>query len=502
MHPDFKKQRSEAPLTRITRIDTNLSINLERRGQPWLKNVRRVGCVSVVLLAVLLAGCAHFEPKPISPEQTADAFDARSLTNEDLRAFLATNQVPVPGPREGWDLKALTLTAFYYQPALAEARMQLLTAQAARITAGERPNPSVSVTPAYDNQIPGNYSPWIVPLTFDVPIETAGKRGKRMASAEHQAEAARWDLAGTVWQVRSQVRTALLNIYAARETESLLAKQEMAQSNVVRLLQGQLEAGRVSDFEVSQARTGLATAQLADQDAAGKSAQACVELARALGLPARALNGVKLSFAGLKEFPRDLTRPSVRRAALLNRADVRSALASYAASQSDLQLEIANQYPDLHLGPGYAWNNGNAGDNQWELGLTVTLPLLNQNQGGVAEAEAKRTQAAAHFLTVQANAVADIDSALAGYRAALQQVATAKLLLGSSQKQLDSVRAQEQAGETDPLAVANAEVEYVTGAQARLNALVQAQQALGQLEAAVQSPLTLNPNFLTRDEHR
>jgi outer membrane protein TolC len=469
---------------------------------PWIKSFRLVGSVSVIFTAGMLAGCAHFEPKPISPEQTADAFEARSLTNEDLRAFLATNGMTVPGRREGWDLKALTLTAFYYQPALAEARAQLLTAQAAKITAGERPNPSVSVTPAYDNQIPGNYSPWIVPLTFDVPIETAGKRGKRVASAEHQAEAARWDLAGAVWQVRSEVRTALLGVYAARETESLLAKQELAQSNVARLLTEQFEAGSVSDFEVSQARTALATAQLARQDAAGKAAQARVELARALGLPAAALNGVKLSFAGLNEFPRDLTRPEIRRAALLNRADVRSALASYAASQSDLQLEIANQYPDLHLGPGYAWNNGNAGDNQWELGLTVTLPLLNHNQGGVAEAEAKRTQAAAHFLTVQATALADIDSALAGYRAALQQVATAKRLLGGAQHQLDSVRAQAQAGETDPLAVANAEVEYVTGAQARLNALVQAQQALGQLEAAVQSPLTPNPSFLTTDEHR
>ena len=108
-------------------------------------------------------------------------------------------------------------------------------------------------------------------------------------------------------------------------------------------------------------------------------------------MPTRALDGVKFSFAALNQFPRELTRPEVRRQALLNRADVRGALAEYAASQSALQLEIANQYPDLHLGPGYAWNTGNAGDNEWELGLTVTLPVLNHNQGPVAEAEAKRT---------------------------------------------------------------------------------------------------------------
>ncbi len=442
-------------------------------------------------ILVFVAGCATFHPQPISPEKTAAAFDARTLTDGRLRAFLETNRVTVPGPHDAWDLKQLTLAAFYYQPALAEARAQLLAAQAAKITAGERPNPSVSVTPGYDSQIPDTPSPWIVPVSFDLPIETAGKRGKRIAEAEHLAEAARWSLVGTAWQVRSQIRAALLNFYSARETEALLARQEMAQSNVVRLLAGQLAAGAVAGFEVTQARTALATVQLSRQDAVGKANQARVELAHALGVPTRALDGVKLSFAELNRFPRELTRPEIRQQALLNRADVRGALAEYAASQSALQLEIANQYPDIHLDPGYGWNTGSAGDNEWELGLTLTLPVLNHNQGPVAEAEAKRAQAAAHFLAVQANAIAEIDGALAGYRAALQQVATARALLDNSQKQLDSVRAREQAGETDPLAVANAEVEFATGAQNRLNALVQARQALGQLEDAVQSPLTL-----------
>ena len=48
----------------------------------------------------------------------------------------------------------------------------------------------------------------------------------------------------------------------------------------------------------------------------------------------------------------------------------------------------------------------------------------------------------------------------------------------------------------DSLAVAGAEVEFNTGAQNRLDALVKAQQALGQLEDAIQSPLTLPASTL------
>jgi outer membrane protein, heavy metal efflux system len=477
----------------------------ESKNPARLRIVRRsaFGVQGSMFFVLLLAatGCATFHPRPISPEKTAAAFDTRSLTNENLRAFLETNHVTGEWPRRSWDLAALTFAAFYYQPALAEARAQWASAQAAKITAGARPNPTVSVTPGYDSQIPGNFSPWLVALNLDVPIETAGKRGKRLAQAGHLSEAARWKFVSAAWQTRSRLRAALLNLYAARETESLLTRQEAAQSNVVRLLEGQSVAGAVSDFEVTQARVALDTTRLARQDADGQRRQARVQLANALGLPLRALAGVKLSFAGLNQFPGQLTQPEVRRQALLNRADVRGALAEYAASQSALQLEIANQYPDVHLGPGYGWNTGNAGDNEWTLGLAVTLPVFNQNQGPIAEAKAKRAEAAAHFLTVQTTAIGEIDSALAGYQAALQQAATARALLDNLQKRLNSVRAQAEAGEVDPLMVANAEAEFGAGAQNRLGTLVKAQQALGQLEDAVQSPLTLPPSKLDAVGH-
>jgi outer membrane protein TolC len=447
-----------------------------------------------ILVAFILAGCARFHPQSISPDQTADAFDARSLTNANLQAFLVTNHITGPWPRRSWDLDALTLAAFYYQPALAEARAQWASVRAAHITAGQRPNPTVGFTPTYDITTP---PPWILGVTWDIPIETAGKRGKRIAQANHLCEAARWNFISAAWQTRSRVRAALLNLYAARETESLLARQESAQSNVVRLLEGQFAAGVVSSYEVTQARVTLGTTRLARQDATGQYGQARVQLANALGLPLRALDDVPFSFAGLDQFPQELTAPEIRRQAILNRADVRGALAEYAASQSALQLEIAKQYPDLHLGPGYELDQT---DNKWSLGVTLELPILNHNQGPVAEAKAKRQEAAAHFLTVQTTAIGEIDSALAGYNAALQKSATATALLDNLQKQLDSAHAQAQVGETEPLALANAEAEHAAGAQNQLDAVVKAQAALGQLEDAVQSPLTLPPATLNAAE--
>lgn len=453
----------------------------------WQSHPNPCKAAWLAFILIALVGCVHYQAHPLAPEKTAAALVARSLNDDGLHRFLARNlgRDFAVWPPAAWDFELLALAAYYYQPNLDVARAEWKVAMAGKVTAGERPNPSLGLSGTYDTT---TAPPWIPGVTLDVPIETAGKRGYRLTQAQHLTDAARWNLLTTVWRVRSGVRAALLDLYSARETESLFARQEAAQADVVRLLEGQLAAGNVADFEVTQARIALDTTRLARQQAHREDAEALASLADAIGLPVTALQDVPLSFAGLDEFPAAMTAPEVRRQAILNRADLRGALAEYAASQSALQLEIANQYPDIHLGPGYEFDQT---DNKWTLGVSLTLPILNQNQGAIAEARAKRELAAAHFLAVQAKAMGEIDLALVGYQAAWQQSVTVGALLGNLQKRLDSVRAMQQAGELDALAVADAQVEFNTGALSRMDALVKAQQARGQLEDALQSPLVL-----------
>ena len=452
------------------------------------------------VLALALSGCAHFQPRPISPARSLAAYEDRSLLRPDLEAFLAANHVTTPAPGRRWDLKALTLAAFYYQPSLAYARAQLWAAQAARITAAERPNPSLSISPAHDSGIPGAPNPWIVPLSMDWPIETAGRRGDRMAVARHLSAAAHWDLIGTVWEVRNRLRAALLARYAAHRSEVLLVRQEAAQRTVLKLLEGQFKAGGVSGYELTQARITLDRTMLARQAQEGQIREARIALAGALGVPVRALRSVRFSFADFSDFPQNLTRPEVRRDALLGRSDVRAALERYAASQAALKLQIARQWPNIHLGPGYAWNAQLAGDSEWQLGLSVTLPVLNHNQGPIAEARARRRAVAARFIAVQADAVGQIDRALSAYYSALARMQTANALLGNLRRELTATREQVRAGERQPLDLANAKVTFYAAVQSRLAADLSAQQALGALEDAVQSPLTLSPSAVRSAE--
>jgi outer membrane protein TolC len=260
---------------------------------------------------------------------------------------------------------------------------------------------------------------------------------------------------------------------------------------VLRLLKGQLQAGNVSSYEVAQARIALDRVLVARQAVVGRLRQSRILLAGAIGVPLTALTEVRFSFADLRALPLALTRPAVRQEALLERADVRAALERYAASQSALQLQIARQWPDIRLGPGFAWNAQLAGDHKWDLGLSLPLPILNQNQGPIAEAKARRALAAAHFRLVQANAITQIDGAVTAYDSARAQLEATNSLLRGLRRALHSVVAEVKAGELQPLDLANARLAYQAGTQQRLAVFIKAQQALGRLEYALQNPLTV-----------
>lgn len=437
----------------------------------------------------LVAGCARFHPQPLSPAETAAGLESRSLDNPDLKAFLEKNlkRELSTWPAAKWDFEMLTLAAFYYQPSLDVARARWAVAEAGKITAGGRPNPTLNVTPGY-NTTTLTPSPWMPLGSLDIPIETAGKRGYRIAQAAGLSESARLNIASVAWQVRSGVRRSLAALQAAQEAEVLLREQQGFQTQNLGLLERQHEAGAVSAFEVSQAGIAADNARLALRDAERQSAEVRVQLAEAVGVRASALEGVKFTFESWGELPGEAALADARRQALLNRSDILSGLADYAASQAALQLEIAKQYPDVHLQPGYQFDQG---DNKWSLGITVELPVLNQNQGPIAEAKARRAEAVARFNALQASVLSEIDRAVAGYRAALQKRADADELLARSQKQEQRSRAMLDAGEISKGDLVALRLQLSASALARLDALVKSQQALVQLEDALQSPLGL-----------
>jgi outer membrane protein TolC len=439
------------------------------------------------LCLVALTGCVSYAPKPLSPAQSAAGLEARRLEDPGLRSFIESHAQLPPGewPPKKWDLNLLTLAAFYFQPNLAVARAQWSEAVAGITTAAARPNPTLTVGPGYNFSAVQGVTPWMPFGSLDLPLETAGKRGKRVSQAEQLASSARLNCAAAAWQTRASVRAALVDWSVARERAANLQGQFFAQQELSRRQEQRLAAGDISTSEATASRLALARLQLDLNDALAQRAQSQARLAEAVGVPVRALAGVEFDFDLKAAAAEDLAGADARTVALCGRADVLAALADYAAAEDALRLEIAKQYPDLHLNPGYQFDQG---EHKWTLGFTFELPVLNRNEGPIRAANARRETAAAKFAALQAQIIAEMDRAQVELQTARSQVQTAGELFAAAQRQHEAARAQGAAGAADRLDLLNAQIAFDAAALARLDSQAKLQSAIGALENALQRP--------------
>src|SRR5487761_1264899 len=401
--------------------------------------------VSLLLLIIaVLAGCATFHNQPISPENTLAAFDARRLDSAETRHSVEASlrHTVVPWPPRRWTLALLTPVALHYSAVLAAVEAHARAVSAGIQVASEYPNPQFSFAPGYNTSSPAGESPWIFDYALSFPIPTAGRRAAAIRQARALSTAADFDVAGTAWQGRNRLRSRLLDLYATGQQVALLRQQAADQRETSNLLQARYASGEISAPAWLEARSAYQAIQYALASAKTRETTARAALAAVLGMPATALQGMHFAFneftrplgvapqAAVQGMPatalqgmhfafNEFTRPlgvapqaAVQRNALLNRADILAALARYAASQYALQREIARQYPSLQIGPGFRWDQG---QDKWSLGISISLPVFNHNQGAVAVAEARRREAAAEFEVVQNRVIAQVTQAIAAY---------------------------------------------------------------------------------------
>ncbi len=249
-----------------------------------------------------------------------------------------------------------------------------------------------------------------------------------------------------------------------------------------------LRAGENTRFDVDLARIELSKTTPAIRSGEVQVADAKSALAVAIGVPTAAIDGAEFSWPEMDTLPSadSLSVDQIQRDAVLNRLNIRRALVQYAAAEADLHSEIAKQYPNFNLGPGYTYEER---DSFFTVGFSTSLPIFNRNEGPIAEAEGRREQAAAAFLQTQAQVIGNSERAFAVYKAALRAFIQTESSYQLQEFQLQIVEHNISAGADDRLSLDAVEIQLSALAQARLNGLARAQGAIGDIEDSVQRPL-------------
>ena len=438
-----------------------------------------------VLLVLPLAGCATYRARPIRPGASARALAVRRLTDPRLLRFLAVEEHRSGPPR--WNLKTLALVATYERPDMPLAAARLGEAKAGEITAAELPNPTLSVLPTY-NTTKTFPSPWKVGPIVSFLIRPFGVRPALIARARAQAAAAREAIAVTAWQLRGKVRTALIALWSAEHAAKLSMRGLAVASRYQRAVAQRYRAGMVSATALTTATLAQEQAQLEAAGTERRLLLARTGLATALGLPVAALQGARLDLTGISSPRHPGNLGPLIHAALIRRPDILAALARYRASEAALRLAIARQYPSIRIGPGYQYDQAK---NKFILAVSLSLPILNQNQGPIAQARAARRVAAAQFRSAQARALDEIERAQTDWQASETELASARQVRASAAGVLSRRRTEFGAGQIGRLRLLGTEEVLVKAEQGALAASVHERAALGELEAALYHPFLI-----------
>jgi outer membrane protein TolC len=317
-----------------------------------------------------------------------------------------------------------------------------------------------------------------------VPIVTAGKTEAKIAQARNLSEAARIEIAQTAWQVRARLAKSLLDYQFATQQSAVLSNEVKLRSAIVDMLQKRVDMGMASNIELSTARIALQKAEQALNAEQGRIPSLQANLANNAGLPLTSFKQLVIKNTALKASP--VQTDLLQYEALLNRLDVRAALARFDAAEAKLRLEILKQYPDLTLSPSRVFDQG---DQIWSLGFSSLLSLVNKNRGLIAEATAQRELQIAQFEALQAKVIGDLNQTKADYLASLESQEKATAVLFSQQKRTQRTQQQFEAGFSDKLALVSAELENLTAEQNILQSSYKVEIAKLALEDTIQRPL-------------
>lgn len=475
-------------------ICTACNIAVLRKGQLRLKSSKsqyiRTLVISALSVSLIACGFQTYLPKPIKPRETKNRYEQQTPRSEAFNDYLIEQNYPQSSlPIQNWGLKELSYSALFFHPDLDLARSEWRAAQSSEITASERIDPKISASAGKNTKNNIDTSPWTYSLGIEIGIITAGKREARIDRAANLSEAARINIAQTAWQVRSRLAKSLLEYTYSIQQTTILQKEVDLRMAIVEILQKRVDAGIASTIDLNNARIALQRAQQNLISEQSKIPGLYAALASDAGLSVESFKSLNLNLSLLNQTPTSSLKieDKLQEEALLNRLDLRSALARYQAAESKLRLEIARQYPDLTLGPSYTYDQG---DKIWSLGVGSIITLLNKNRGLIAEANALRDVQAAQFNVTQARVISELNQAKATYITSFNALSGADNLVLTQQARTQQTEQQFNAGIADRLMLTSTQLENVIAEQSRLIIRYKFQLASIALEDAMQKPLT------------
>ena len=337
-----------------------------------------------LLLVASLTGCAVYTPKPLNSETT--------LLREIPHVIVNNREMPLPelsrrefNPDAGLDMIDVSILAVINNPELKVARDEQGIASAQLMSAGILPNPQLAAGFAIPtNSGPGLVNAFNLGLSYDiVPIIT-----RSAAIAAANANSLKIDLT-VLWQEWQVVQQARLLFIKITEQENVMAQLKVYRAVVAdryRRSSRALKEGLLTIDVVSSDLTALQDADARVADLVLQISKTRQDLNALLDLAPE----VRLDLVGSGDMtePDNATIEGYLKELPKRRPDLLALQAGYESQQQIFRKAVLAQFPALNIGITRARDTTDVYTTG--IGITLSLPIFDRNQGNIAIEEATR----------------------------------------------------------------------------------------------------------------
>jgi outer membrane protein, heavy metal efflux system len=396
-----------------------------------------------------------------------------------LAGVLAAGAAAEPPPPAGpLSLAAAVERALELHPGLRAARLRAAVAAADLAVAGERLNPEATYEVARETPRQS--------LTLALPLETGGKRARRIAVGEAAAGTVEAELAEAEVELRDAVRRAYFGRRIAEARLSLLEEVRTFSARARDAAEQRFEAGSAPRLEVLQARLALAEAENQANAALGGVTAARAQLNSLLALPPDAAPELTTTLDEGVAPPLDaalaLARDASAELALLDRR--------IEEQRARVALARALQVPDLTPAAAVTWDAEPEFETGWRAALTVSVPLFSRHRAGVRLEDAALAQLVAERDAARQRITGEVTAAAALAAAQQEQYARYRDEILPQALEVERLAGDSyELGQTDVTALLQALRSSRDTRLQSLQAAADFQLALADFERAIGAPL-------------
>jgi hypothetical protein len=428
----------------------------------------------------------------------ANSFEARTLKNKKLYIFLEKHSPYRSNFKHKWNVNLLALVAFYYRSDLKEIKEEIRI-ENQKIKAVPGILSAFSLQDILGHYQPTNLypNPWSLNTGIQMKLNVWGNQNAKSKLIIRKWKMLWIQLEYKLWKIRESISTDLLKTFFYKKELQILNRE----NNIFHLINFESQ-NMIFDNRYRLSEKIQQEKFFIKNEVVQEKLQLCVDqLGKVLAIPESEI--LKMHF----KYNRDYSKPlnpailfpfkQMQMYALTQRFDILEAAQQFNEVQDELQIAIDEQYPAIHIAPGYLWD---AQGDKWLFGLGLSLPFLNHAHSRIMEMQFKRKQTAEKLMALQEKIISNLKETWNRYQYAYQIWKKSKNIFNFEKKRYRIFQKFKKGGKAFQLAKLNYQLKYFKYQLYENQKLYALNQALLKLERVLQIPIFKSSKSLWNKE--